>query len=327
MDIAYKYCRALLPRVSRSFALTIPMLDKDMVKPVLITYLQDRLLDNFEDEIPDSDITLEKRKEMMDKVVEFFAPANDNPAKIAAVLKEYASFMPEKPLQELTSNALQVRRVYDGLSGGIKKVSYKWLQEMNNGMKKYLTFPVKTFTDLNEYCYYVAGTVGGFLTDTILLKRGVTADKTAILKKYYNDAGLFLQKVNLVRDIGKDIRNREKNYWPLKELGLTAGQLLDKEYKSQAMAALEKMLQDIRKHIPALINYYESLPKELEGYRRFYCVNNALGLATMKKLENNPDVFYSYRSVKVPRVVLLSIIKAPEKAFYNRACALQKVEV
>lgn len=51
METALKFCKSILPKVSRSFALTIPMLDRDLYRPVLITYLQDRLLDNFEDEI------------------------------------------------------------------------------------------------------------------------------------------------------------------------------------------------------------------------------------------------------------------------------------
>jgi farnesyl-diphosphate farnesyltransferase len=36
---------------------------------------------------------------------------------------------------------------------------------MNKGMQKYLDKKVETFAELDEYCYYVAGTVGGFLTD------------------------------------------------------------------------------------------------------------------------------------------------------------------
>ena len=56
---ALEFCENILKRVSRSFALTIPMLDDKIYKEVMITYLQDRLLDNFEDEVKDYRVYLE----------------------------------------------------------------------------------------------------------------------------------------------------------------------------------------------------------------------------------------------------------------------------
>ncbi|HQD05128.1 MAG TPA: squalene/phytoene synthase family protein, partial [Halanaerobiales bacterium] len=56
---AYQYCKKILTEVSRSFALSIPMLDDVLQKPVTIVYLQDRLLDNFEDELPEDKFSLE----------------------------------------------------------------------------------------------------------------------------------------------------------------------------------------------------------------------------------------------------------------------------
>ncbi|MFP4016545.1 MAG: squalene/phytoene synthase family protein, partial [Halanaerobiales bacterium] len=112
---AIKYCKKILPRVSRSFAITIPMLDEEIKLPVLITYLQDRLLDNFEDEISDQDISIEERKKMMDKVVDLFAPDADDIEELARDIGEYADLMPEKSLQDLTENALIIREAYDSL--------------------------------------------------------------------------------------------------------------------------------------------------------------------------------------------------------------------
>lgn len=210
METALKFCKSILPKVSRSFALTIPMLDRDLYRPVLITYLQDRLLDNFEDEIDSQDISLDERMELMDQVVELFNPASERVEGISARLKKYAPLMPENSLRQLTENAALIREAYDSLEESIKLSSYKWLQEMNRGMKKYLTVEIETFTDLDDYCYYVAGTVGGFLTDIILIKRELNQDDTLKLLDNFNDAGIFLQKINLVRDIKKDIKNREK---------------------------------------------------------------------------------------------------------------------
>ncbi|MFW6034776.1 MAG: squalene/phytoene synthase family protein [Halothermotrichaceae bacterium] len=319
MDESIKFCKKILGKVSRSFALTIPMLDDDIYLPVLITYLQDRLLDNFEDELTEDDISLAERREMMDNVVKLFNPEVEKTEVIVNKLIEYAPLMPEKPLQKLTAEAGILRKAYDQLDSETKKISFKWLKEMNKGMQKYLTRSVDTFEDLNEYCYYVAGTVGGFLTDTIILKENIDRENSAQLKENFNDAGLFLQKVNLIRDIKKDIKNREKNYWPLKSFEIKETELMDKTNKDKAMSILTEMLYDVKGHIGALLDYYQALPDSLPGYRKFYCVNNALGIATIDKMEDNPGIFYGRKKVKVAKLDFMKILKDPETAFTKKA--------
>ncbi len=318
-DEAIKYCKSILPKVSRSFALTIPMLDDVLKIPVLITYLQDRLLDNFEDEISDQDISIEERKRMMDKVVDLFTPRADNIEEIAREISTYANLMPKKPLQELTNNALILRQAYDSLDDLVKDISYKWYEEMNRGMKKYLKNTVKTFIDLDEYCYYVAGTVGGFLTDIVIYYSSISEEKSEILLTNYNSSGLFLQKVNLIRDIKKDIENREKHYWPLVSLNISIKRLMSIENKREGMIVLNKMIDDVKGHIPNLINYYHSIPSELTGYRKFYSINNALGIATIEKMEDNLDVLYGRKPVKVSKLAFLNIMKSPGKSFLEKA--------
>lgn len=328
-DKAIKFCKSILPKVSRSFALTIPMLDNDLYRPVLIAYLQDRLLDNFEDEIADNDISLVERKQMMDYVVKLFNPdyssVDDSDIQEAIVnIKKYKDLMPEKSLKVLTDNAELLRIAYDTLEKELKKISFKWLQEMNKGMKKYLVNCVETFDDLDQYCYFVAGTVGGFLTDIVILKGNPGTEDENVLLNNFNISGLFLQKVNIIRDIKKDLENREKHFWPLKELGISEDELLKEDNKDRAMVSLDKMLNDVRGHVPGLVRYYKAIPDKFSGYRKFFCVNNALGLATIDKLENNPDVFYGRKEVKVSRLAFLNIIKNPEKAFLVRSKIVQK---
>jgi len=44
------YCWKALKNVSRSFAVTIPMVEKKISVPIMIGYLEARIIDNFEDE-------------------------------------------------------------------------------------------------------------------------------------------------------------------------------------------------------------------------------------------------------------------------------------
>ena len=319
-----KFCNNILSKVSRSFALTIPLLDDCLHDPVLITYLQDRLLDNFEDELPE--LSLSRRKYLMNRVVELFDPANNNPFEEAAEIASYAEFFKKKSLAELTENCLLLRKFYDTLAPQVQGISHHWLKEMNQGMQKYLSAEVETFSDLNEYCFYVAGTVGGFLTDTIIFysrEKDFTLSETdrINLLENFNEAGLFLQKVNLIRDIKEDLEKRNKHFWPLKDLGVSEETLRDPSSKDEAMTALKEMIEDLKTHIPALKKYYNAIPQELSGYRKFYAVNNGLALATLEKMEDNSKIFYGSSPVKTGKLELAKILKNPEKYFEKKAKA------
>ena len=69
IEKALKYCRSSLQNVSRSFALTIPFVEKNILVPILVGYLEARVMDSFEDENPGKEIDSEKRAEIM-KIVE-----------------------------------------------------------------------------------------------------------------------------------------------------------------------------------------------------------------------------------------------------------------
>ena len=312
-DDPIKFAKNILKDVSRSFALTIPMLDNIIKDEVLITYLQDRILDNFEDEIHPADIELQKK--MMDKVSRVFSTEDYDRQADFREIKAQNNLIEDQALSKLNDNIDIIYQAYQNFDLEIQKISHKWLQEMNIGMQKYLTKTVETFRELDEYCYYVAGTVGGFLTELIIYKLDLRQKDQAILRENFNEAGLFLQKVNLIRDIKDDLENREKHFWPLKELKLTEAELLDRENEAKAMAALEIMLEDLIKHTAALKKYYQALPENLSGYRKFFAVNNALGLATVEKLRDNPAVFYGDKAVKVSKLAFANILRAPEKYF------------
>lgn len=308
-----KFAKDILGKVSRSFALTIPMLDEEIRNEVLLAYLQDRILDNFEDEIHPPNLKLQKN--MMDRVSRIFSTEKYERSSDFEIIEKNAELIEDDSLKKLTKNIDLIYQCYQDFDSKIQETSHKWLQEMNQGMQKYLTKKVETFADLDEYCYYVAGTVGGFLTETIVYKFDISQENKEILLANFNQAGLFLQKVNLIRDIREDLKSRDKHFWPLKDLGVSEKELADPKKEEDALNALSKMINDLKNHIPALKKYYLALPAELKGYKKFFAVNNALGLATVDKLEANSDVFYGSKAVKVSKLKFLDIMRAPEKKF------------
>jgi len=317
---AIDFCRDILQDVSRSFALTIPLLDDKMKEPVMITYLQDRLLDSFEDE---GDIEIDKRKEYMDLVVKLFNPDVCDDTDIIEQISNAAHHF-DGPIERLVKNADKLKTCFKRLDPEIQKTSYKWLAEMNEGMKKYLDKHVDTFFELNEYCYYVAGTVGGFLTDSLITLGNISSKDERTLVENFVEAGLFLQKVNIIRDIKLDILNHKKHYWPLYELEITEEELIDKSNQKRALIVLEKMVSDVKKHAKALVKYYNAIPDEFSGYKKFFSVNNAMGFATIELVENNPDLFYTDKKLKIKKREVLKILAVSEDTFLKKANQILK---
>mgnify|MGYP006293482593 CR=1 FL=1 len=313
-----KFAKDILSEVSRSFALTIPMLDDEIKDEVLLSYLQDRILDNFEDEIQPAN--LELQRDMMDRVSRVFSPEDYDRSHDFKLIKKNSELIKKDSLRRLTKNIDLIYQSYKEFDSEVQKISHKWLEEMNQGMQKYLEKEVESFKELDEYCYYVAGTVGGFLTETIIYKFEIEGINREVLLNNFNEAGLFLQKVNLIRDIKDDLESRNKNFWPLKDLGISEAELSNPENKERALSALSEMLDDLGSHVDALKKYYLALPDQLKGYKKFFAVNNALGLATIDKLRGNPDVFYGDKPVKVSKLKFLNIIRAPEK-YFLRHCS------
>ncbi len=297
--------------------MTIPLLDKRIREPVMITYLQDRLLDSFEDE---GEITSSQRKAYMNEVVKLFDPniAEFKRQELVDNIKGQADYF-EGPIKKLVQNTDKLTSCFNTLNEEVQKISFRWLSEMNQGMQSYLDKPVETFSELNEYCYYVAGTVGGFLTDLIIELGNIEGDDKKVLEKNFVESGLFLQKVNIIRDIKMDIINNKKHYWPLKELGISESEIIDQDNEEQALKALNKMVADVKSHTRALIDYYQAIPDEWSGYKKFYSVNNAMGYATLELVEGNSDLFYLNKKLKIKKTKVLKILAVSEDTFLKKA--------
>lgn len=107
-------------------------------------------------------------------------------------------------------------------------------RQMLEGLKSDLTFArPKDFSELLEYCYKVAGTVGLMLLPVIATENKDKLTGPAV------DLGNAMQLTNIIRDISEDAA-RGRVYIPdelLKKHGLTAEDLLAGSLRSGALAA------------------------------------------------------------------------------------------
>ena len=157
----------LLDLVSRSFALAIPLLDKNKKIKVEVQYLLARIIDTIEDSM----------HEVKDKETLITGFINILKTGDTKNLENFKKVVISKTINEndkiLIENIDIVLKSFFNFPIEIKNMSISYLKEMGYGMIYYQDHSISNFDDLTDYCYYVAGTVGIYLTELTRLSDGL----------------------------------------------------------------------------------------------------------------------------------------------------------
>src|SRR5580698_52564 len=198
------YQNRILPHVSRTFALTIPQLPPPLRTPVTNAYLLCRIADTIEDEpalSADETLVLLRR---------FVAVLNGR-EEGAPLARELAPRLdgPTLPAErDLALHLERVVRVTFGLGTAQRAAIQRCLEIMCSGMHKFqctaslLGLPLAT--DLDDYCYYVAGVVGEMLTELFCDYSPTIALRRAELDEFAVSFAQGLQMTNILKDVWED---------------------------------------------------------------------------------------------------------------------------
>ena len=149
---AVDYCSSALKDVSRSFAISIPMMGDKIMEPVMVAYLEARILDNFEDEEGLVTLTNEERREKIDQVVRIICDPEDKSVKecVKELAKSAKTTISNPCYQNLVLNMDRILELHKTFDKTAKDALKKWLTEMSVGMKKFLDIEIKTFKQLRQ---------------------------------------------------------------------------------------------------------------------------------------------------------------------------------
>jgi len=105
------YCKWALQSVSRSFALTIPLVEEALLAPIMVGYLEARILDTFEDDIGKRHVSLEERVHAMNAIMEILERPDSQMAKRKAkeLAREAEDWVQDEHYRGLVKNFATVR--------------------------------------------------------------------------------------------------------------------------------------------------------------------------------------------------------------------------
>ena len=296
----------LLDLVSRSFALTIPLLDKNKKNKVEVQYLLARIIDTIED----STHNIEDKETLITGFINILKTENtDNLENFKKIVIEHTINENDKVLIE---NADIVLKSFFAFKQDIKNISISYLREMGYGMIYYQDHSISTFEDLDDYCYYVAGTVGVYLTELIKISDNLDLDKEKA-----KSLGRFLQKVNIIKDAKMDYKEK-RVFWPLTlfDNENPAPYFEDGAYMDKSMEILDKMIKSAMDEFRTSIEYIMTIEKKAIGYRHFCLVAILMGYETIKLMKNNYNIFMG-EPIKIPRKNTLEIVTKAKADFYT----------
>jgi farnesyl-diphosphate farnesyltransferase len=321
-DLAYQ--RGVLPGVSRTFALTIPVLPDALAVVMTNAYLLCRIADTIED---DPGLKPEQKSQFHTRfiaVVKGAHAAEEFARDLAPLLSE--RILPAE--HDLVRNTPAVIRVTHGFSGEERAALTRCVAIMCRGMPEFQRNKslrgLEDLDELAEYCYYVAGVVGEMCTELFCLHCPELAAKREHMLRLAVSFGQGLQMTNILKDIWED---RQSGACWLPRSVFARGALdLERLEAWHTQPAFRDGLHELigvgHAHLRNALEYTCLIPKREAGIRRFCLWAIGLAVLTLRNIYRNPT-FRSGNEVKVSRrTVKATVLTTNLTLMSNRALKL-----
>lgn len=300
------FCDAMLPKVSRTFAVCIRLLPPELERPVLTAYLLCRVADTIED-------TASLPSDVKETLLAAFRACLDAAGPDADALRK-AFPVPATAEERLTHDADAVLREFRRLTPEQQAAIRPSVQEMCSGMAEFArrrrhagggpVTALATLEDLERYCYYVAGTVGHLLTELFRLHAAsITPSRYRRLKDLATSFGLGLQLTNIIKDVSDD-RRRGWAFVPrqlCQEAGIRPEELHDGRRREAALRVMRVLIDRAKGHLCDALAYSTALPRRLHGIRLFCLTSLLFAVRTLRLAERDAGLLDPAHKVKITR--------------------------
>jgi farnesyl-diphosphate farnesyltransferase len=292
----------ILPYVSRTFALTIPQLPLGLRIAVTCAYLLCRIADTIEDEpalSPPETLAFLQR----------FSAVLAGRGEAGPLAREIEQRLTDRTLateRDLVSNMERVIEVMRRLNEPQRAAIQRCVELMCYGMPRFqFSASLKGLaqsSDLDDYCYYVAGVVGEMLTELFCDYSAEIARHRVALSAIAASFAQGLQMTNILKDVWED-RSRGACWLPqdvFTRYGVDLANVSSDPFNPRFGEGYRELLGVAHAHLRNALEYTLLIPSKEAGIRRFCLWAIGLAVLTLRKIEQNPR-FTAGAQVKVPR--------------------------
>nr|WP_114241536.1 phytoene/squalene synthase family protein [Dyella sp. C9] len=306
---ASAYQDEILPKVSRTFALTIPQLPLALRGVVANAYLLCRIADTIEDE----PVFSAQQKGQYETAFVDAVTGRSDAQRFAADITPKLSPATSDSERELLSRLPLVLEVTRTFNGTQRAAIVECLTIMSQGMHDFQRVVglhgLPTQRDMDRYCYCVAGVVGEMLTKLLIDFEPELAPRHATLMRLAISFGQGLQMTNILKDQWED-RSHGVCWLPQDVFARHGVQLQELRAGQQDVNYAKAMIELIgiaHAHLCRAVEYTLIVPARHAGFRRFCLWSIGLAVLTLRNLQDRLD-FASGSEVKVSRTAVAQTI-------------------
>jgi farnesyl-diphosphate farnesyltransferase len=311
-----EWCHEAVQGVSRTFALTVDVLDEPMASYICIGYLLCRVPDTVEDadHIPPAEQVslLREYDRMLD-------PDDDTDA--GAFRSAVGEWLPDAEDRtddwEVVASTPRIARTFAALPHGVREAVTPPAREHVQGIAMFVEryadeggLRIQSREELEEYCYYAAGTVGNLVTN--LLARGdLSGERRARLYDTAEQFGLLLQLVNVAKDVYDDYTEEDNIYLPAEWLaaeGVPQEAVVDPEHESGAANVVRRTARHARSFLDDAQTYLETVPTTDGNTVAAWAIPFLLAVGTLRELLARPEDALSDTGVKISRQEVFAVV-------------------
>lgn len=313
----YKWQKSYLNKVSRTFALSIDYLPTPIEEYTSVQYLLCRVPDTIEDAMH---IKPEKKNELLNLYSDVIHPGKKtNATQFTKAVSEYER---ETDDWNLVMDLPRLVNIFRSFPAIIQSVTTPWVRELTEGMAMSVNrnkgsrgIRIKSQDDLEEYCYYVAGTVGHMIIDTLIASKDVAAEDYVSLHQNARNYGIFLQHINISKDVYDDYEDEDSVYIPeniLNKYNIPQSDVTLLENKQDVTKSINEVLDITKTFIHGAEEFLEQIQDIDDESYIGWSIPYVLAVATMRELRKNVDNIVSTNPVKIEREEVMSIVSALE---------------
>lgn len=315
-----EWCYDAVQGVSRTFALTVDVLDEPMSSEICLGYLLCRIPDTIEDARhipPDAQVELLER---------YDAALSPNHSVTMSQFRQDAEKWITPRVEEtndwnLVANAPTVWETFTTCPESVQSAIRPPVQEMVGGMATFIDryatdggLRIKSLPELEEYCHYVAGTVGT-LTTNLLTLDDVSNEIYKTLFETANAFGLFLQLVNISKDVFADYTEENNVYLPAEWLaseGVEQEAIVDSDNRDSVAVVVKRTASRAESYFEDAHTYLETMPLARGNTLAAWSIPYLLGLATLREINKRPIDALTESGIKISRDEVYSVIEAAQ---------------
>ncbi len=297
-----QYQAQILPGVSRTFALTIPVLPERLADVVANAYLLCRLADTIEDDVG---LDHEQKSEFHRRFLAIVK--GEEPAEpFAEALLPLLSSRVLADERDLVASTATVIRVTASFSRAERDALTRCVSimcaEMPEFQRRKSLSGLKDLDDMAHYCYVVAGVVGEMLTELFCVHCPELKPRRDEMMRLAVSFGQGLQMTNILKDIWDD-RQAHTCWLPRSVFANGEFRLerLDEFHDTETFrAGLQELVGIAHHNLRAALDYTSYIPTREVGIRKFCLWAIGLAVLTLRKIHAHPD-FTSGQQVKISR--------------------------